>query len=72
LRKDLADRVKEDQDAHFAWMGDKTRGAELAKKVEENDKRNTTWLKAVIEKHGWPGKSLVGDKTLPTVSDKMY
>lgn len=33
--------------------------AKLAK-VQEADRDNTAWLKEMIDKHGWPGKSLVG------------
>jgi hypothetical protein len=29
-------------------------------KMEEVDKDNLAWLKGVVERHGWPGKSLVG------------
>jgi hypothetical protein len=32
----------------------------LRKRLEEIDKKNTAWMKKVVEKHGWPGKSLVG------------
>jgi hypothetical protein len=62
LRKELADRVKEDQDARQAMIGSKTFNAEFVKKVEEIDKRNTAWLKGAIDKHGWPGNSLVGEE----------
>ena len=30
------------------------------KKMMEIDRQNTTWLKEIVEKHGWPGKTLVG------------
>lgn len=33
---------------------------ELGEQIAEEDKKNRLWLKSVIEKHGWPGKSLVG------------
>src|SRR5262249_17953977 len=62
LRKELADRVKEDQDARHALIESKTPNAELRKKTEEIDKRNMAWLKGVVAKHGWPGKSLVGEE----------
>jgi hypothetical protein len=32
----------------------------LNKRMEEIDEKNTAWLKGVVKKHGWPGKSLVG------------
>ncbi len=28
--------------------------------MQEIDARNTAWMKEVVDKHGWPGKSLVG------------
>ncbi len=31
------------------------------KKVMEMDRQNTAWLKEIVEKHGWPGKTLVGE-----------
>ncbi|MFL5339258.1 MAG: DUF6624 domain-containing protein [Gemmataceae bacterium] len=70
LRTELRKRVKEDQDARqkfIEWL--KTRGTidpkkaaeePIAKKLAEIDEANTKWLKEVVEKHGWPGKSLVG------------
>jgi hypothetical protein len=32
----------------------------LIKKVSDEDQSNQVWLKEVIQKHGWPGRSLVG------------
>ncbi len=32
----------------------------LTNRMEGEDKKNRIWLKDVIQKHGWPGKSLVG------------
>jgi hypothetical protein len=32
----------------------------LNKRMQEIDEKNTAWLKGVVEKHGWPGESLVG------------
>jgi hypothetical protein len=29
-------------------------------KVKEEDRKNLQWMKGVVGKHGWPGKSLVG------------
>lgn len=29
-------------------------------KLEATDKKNRDWLKEIVDKHGWPGKSLVG------------
>src|SRR5262245_51144374 len=73
LRDELKKRVKEDQDARFAMLKSTQRSqqtdpgkakqqddARLANKVNETDAANTKWLKEVVAKHGWPGKSLVG------------
>ena len=32
----------------------------LVEKVKDEDRKNVVWLKGVVQKHGWPGKSLVG------------
>lgn len=34
----------------------------LTNKMEDEDRQNTIWLKNIVQKHGWPGKSLVGTK----------
>jgi hypothetical protein len=73
LRKELLHRVEEDQVARQKMIDllkrSPTKGpAELkkqldtpeAKKVEEIDKKNTAWMKQVVKRHGWPGKTLVG------------
>ncbi len=72
LRQELLDRTDEDQKARrqlIDLMG-RTGGKDAdaikkdreaaTKKLEEIDRRNTAWLKAVVDKHGWPGKTLVG------------
>lgn len=74
LRDELARRVKEDQDARTAVIdlmkslntNDPAKVKEMdqnpvMKKMKEIDKANREWLKGVVEKHGWPGKSLVGE-----------
>lgn len=73
LRDELLGRMKEDQDARKAVVpflapgkpataGDPKKPEEAAavKRVAEVDAANREWMKGVIEKHGWPGKSLVG------------
>ncbi|WP_018476801.1 DUF6624 domain-containing protein [Pontibacter roseus] len=35
---------------------------ELIRKMQATDKENLQQVQAIIEKHGWPGKSLVGNK----------
>jgi hypothetical protein len=72
LRAELVQRVDEDQKARRQLLDLQARPggkeAEAArkeveaatKKMQEIDARNTAWLKGVVDKHGWPGKSLVG------------
>ncbi len=72
LRKELLRRVKEDQDARNAMTetmsgrGQKdakagpTTEIALAHKVESIDAANTARMKEIVERHGWPGKTLVG------------
>lgn len=33
---------------------------DLTDRLKDEDRQNLIWLKAVVSKHGWPGKSLVG------------
>jgi hypothetical protein len=66
LRKELLRRTKEDQDARKefieAMKGKPTIDPEApaVRKMLEVDRRNTARMKEVVERHGWPGKSLVG------------
>src|SRR5262249_53998910 len=71
LRKELLERMKEDQEFRRRLMpllpeqaeGDaeaKKEVEELWKKGHEIDRRNTAWVKGVIERHGWPGYDQVG------------
>jgi hypothetical protein len=72
LRKELLKRVAEDQEARMAfiaWMqaNAKTdpkalKGADspVARKMRDIDHANTERIKEVVDRHGWPGKSLVG------------
>lgn len=59
LRAELLKRMKEDQDVRLSLQS----GQDMEKihRMEAIDKENTAWIKGVIEKDGWPGKSLVGD-----------
>jgi hypothetical protein len=62
LRQELADMVKEDQDARMTMIQAKQPpNAVLVKRVEEIDTKNTKRMKEIIAKVGWPGKSLVGE-----------
>jgi hypothetical protein len=71
LRKELLNRTKEDQDARkamIATMNQKGTSPEqakqgespLAKRLEAIDRANTARMKEIVDKYGWPGKSLVG------------
>ena len=64
LREDLLARVKKEQAARFrlieASAGEKKATPADFDEVKALDKENREWLKGVVEKHGWPGKSLVG------------
>jgi hypothetical protein len=72
LRRELLDRRDQDQQARkrlvelLARQGGKDAGAikaeiELAtKKVQEIDRASTARMKEIVDRHGWPGKSLVG------------
>src|SRR5215469_11112761 len=68
LRQELLRRMKEDQDARKKLIRIMNARKEPGKKEDlpdmkamvEIDKRNTAWLKEVIDRKGWPGKSLVG------------
>jgi hypothetical protein len=66
LRQELLRRVKEDQDArkkYIELMTQQPGGVPEAvkKKMEEIDRTNTKRLKEIVDQHGWPGKSLVGE-----------
>jgi hypothetical protein len=69
LRQELLRRMREDQDARkkllpiLSARKGPVREADLPPELRgmgEIDKRNTAWLKEVIDRRGWPGKSLVG------------
>ncbi|QJW99006.1 DUF6624 domain-containing protein [Frigoriglobus tundricola] len=65
LREELLARVEKEQAARHRIIeanaaGKKLNPTEFAQ-VLGLDKDNREWLKGVVEKHGWPGKSLVGE-----------
>jgi outer membrane protein assembly factor BamB len=72
LRQELLKMGKVDQEVRtefLAWMKQqgksdaralKNSDTPLARKLEEIDRKNTARMKEVVEKFGWPGKSLVG------------
>jgi len=54
LREELLKRVKEDQRIRMAPNPDMAEWGRI-------DASNTAFMKTVIDKYGWPGKSMVGD-----------
>lgn len=73
LREELVKRMKAEQDVRIEVMRlnppnkpltpeDRRRPEVKAvfERMAKIDKDNLVWLKGVVEKHGWPGKSLVG------------
>src|SRR5581483_77970 len=69
LRQELLRRMREDQDVRkklipiLSARKGPVKEADLPPELRgmgEIDKRNTAWLKGVINRRGWPGKSLVG------------
>ncbi|NOJ83470.1 DUF6624 domain-containing protein [Myxococcus xanthus] len=60
LRDELLKRMEEDQAARSALVASNFQDEAAKAKMMDVDARNTTWLKGVIAKHGWPGSALVG------------
>jgi predicted RNA-binding Zn-ribbon protein involved in translation (DUF1610 family) len=58
LRAELLRRAGIDRKARLAYTGDPSDMARLM----DIDADNTTWLEAVIERSGWPGRDRVGDE----------
>lgn len=65
LRRDLLSRRVRDQALRDTVMRSyqtgQTPDTTLIARLRFSDRANTRWLKAVIERNGWPGRSLVGD-----------
>lgn len=59
LRRELLALVEEDQIARTAWIANMD-DAQARTRVEASDKKTTARMKAVVAKHGWPGRSLIG------------
>lgn len=74
LAQELLQRMEEDQAARQLWVEwmRQTEGKlsssmhaefeSITTKVKAIDDRNRTWLAETIDKVGWPGKSLVGER----------
>lgn len=62
LRKELLRIVKEDQDARKDLIEKAPASdSQALRKMVAIDRKNTARMKEIVEKHGWPGKSLVGE-----------
>jgi hypothetical protein len=61
LRDELLRMIKEDQDIRNRAVQAKFADASINERMAEIDRKNTARLKAIVEAHGWPGKTLVGD-----------
>jgi uncharacterized protein DUF6624 len=61
LRQELLKMVKKDQDARMAIIKTPTPDEGALRKITDIDRKTTARMKEIIDKHGWPGKSLVGD-----------
>jgi hypothetical protein len=60
LRKELLRMRKEDQEARQNVIHERHPDAAAVQKVQDIDRKNTERMKEIIDKHGWPGHSLVG------------
>lgn len=61
LRQELLEMVKEDQAARKEFLKAPSDAA-IRRKLADIDHKNTARMKEIIDKHGWPGKDLVGDE----------
>jgi hypothetical protein len=66
LEKELHRMVAEDQDLRKRLIDLMNKGSPdvpaAMKQMQALDHKNTTRLKEIVAKHGWPGKSLVGEE----------
>ncbi len=61
LRQELRRMAEEDQAARKEMLKSPAPDAAAGRKVADIDRKNTARMKEIIAKHGWPGKSLVGE-----------
>lgn len=59
LAAELADRMARDQAARNEW-GPRA-SVEAVERVVQVDRENSAWLRRVLDRIGWPGRSMVGD-----------
>ena len=65
LARELLAMERADQQARNAAIdagGDITEDSDIGLEIARVDKRNTARLKEIIDEHGWPGRSLVGER----------
>ena len=65
VRDELAERVQIDQELRLkpeAAQPTHAKHRELWVKIHGIDERNTKWLRGIVNKYGWPGKALVGER----------
>ncbi|HZI15641.1 MAG TPA: DUF6624 domain-containing protein [Myxococcus sp.] len=63
LRDEILKRVEVDQEARHALFANGQKPTpEKLERLKQIDQENTQWLKGVLAKHGWPGKTLVGER----------
>src|SRR5258708_380628 len=62
LRDELFAMVTADQEARDTLMKSDFKDQKALAQMTALDKEHTARLKAVVAAHGWPGKSLVGEK----------
>jgi hypothetical protein len=65
LRRSVADQIAREQlqtsgIPHLGWKPKKAQAALEALRAVDDD--NTAWLKVIVRRHGWPGRSLVGEE----------
>ncbi len=62
LRDELLKRMEEDQQVRNLLFSSNFKDEAAKARLKEVDASNTTWLKGVIAKQGWPGSKLVGTR----------
>lgn len=66
LRRKLLEAMKVDQEHRKNLIEHMKKAGEmdptLIHKVVQTDKKNRAWMLTVIDKHGWPGATLVGEE----------
>jgi hypothetical protein len=61
LARTEADRRARHWAEHSMSADGVVRNPEIRRRINEVDRRNTTWMRGVLDRYGWPGRRLVGD-----------